>query len=336
MESIVEAALENAAAESTDADPDELGEFGPPRAAVVGCGGAGARRVAAATTDYRAANDSRETLVRSIAVGEADATRLEELDERCAWEEAGVAGPAGDTARTAPSPREQFESLLDGTDLQVLTGDLGSPAACRHLSRACTVAGGQRGPTVVVPTLPAGPLEESHRATLADLRADAGCLLPVDPGRLPTDGQQRVATSTSDDIAVDLLSTVLGLTSGSMAFPVDIVTVRELFATGGVAIPFVGTVDYTEDDGPGVAAPAVRRSLHPCYDGAGVALDGQPVGWLSYLVGGRDLTLRQAHRLESVLPEVLVDDADVPSACSGHVDEAVTSEGRLIAFVFTE
>jgi len=348
MEDIVEAALDHAAAEQRDAERDEAAsEFGPPQAAVIGCGAAGGERVGRVTTTYRAADDARETVLTAVSVsggggddggrdGDGHPPHVHGIDDALVWEAPVTDDPPVRAASTT-GPPDRLVSLVEAADIHVLTGALGDSTARRLLRRTTALAAREDAPSVVIPTLPADSMDSSVRDALTALRSTADCLVPVDPGQLPPapgagSGQPPVAGVTDQ-----LMSAVLGSTSSSMAFPVDLATLHDLFAAGHVAVPVVAAVDY---DAPLVRSPpdrdAVEASLRTCYDGAGLSLSSSPQGWLAYLVAGDDLTLGAFQRLERTLSEVLVDDADVPSVRGGHIEASRDGTGLLSCFVLYE
>jgi cell division protein FtsZ len=339
MEGLVEAALDHAEAERRTVEQDAPStEFGPPRAAVIGCGATGGERVGRITSDYRAADDSRETVLMSVALsGDSDdPPRVHDIDDALVWEVPATDDPPT-RAASATAPPDRLVSLVEAADIHVLTGALGDSTARRLLRRTTALAAREDVPTVVIPTLPAGPIDSPVRNALTMLRSTADCLVPVDPGQLPPapgagSGQPPVAGVTDQ-----LVSAVLGSTSSSMAFPVDLATLHDLFAAGHVAVPVVATLDY---DAPLGRSPpdrdAVEASLRTCYDGAGLPLSSSPQGWLAYLVAGDDLTLGAFQRLERTLSEVLVDDADVPSVRGGHIEASREGVGLLSCFVLFE
>jgi len=356
MERIVDAALEHAAAEQRDAERDEAAaEFGPPRAAVIGCGAAGGERVDRVASAYRAADDPRGTVLTAVSVsgdddddggrdGDGHPPGAHGIDDALVWGAPAVDGHRAPPASAAGAP-ERLVSLVEAADLHVLTGALGDATARRLLVRTAALADGEDAPTVVVPTLPAGTVASSVQDALAALRATADCLVPVDPEQLtpapdsapdsappPEPGLPAVA-----DVTEQLVAAVLGSTASSMAFPVDFATLHDLLAAGYVAVPVVTTIDYdTVLDRSPPDRDAIEASLRTCYDGAGLSLSSSPQGWLAYLVAGDDLTLGTFQQLEQTLSEVLVDDADVPSVRGGHIEASRDGTGLLSCFVLLE
>lgn len=339
VDSIIEAALEHAAAgvDAEQTDPADGDPFGPPRVAVVGCGAPGAAHVERGVAAHGVlTGSSRRCETTKIAVG----PDRQSLDTR-SLDQALVCPPTtGPPSREEPSRADaDWRRLRERTrdvELHLVTGTLDTPDAARLLARVVDVVAAGDAPTVVVPTISDRSVEPWTERALRTLRYTADTLVPIDTARPPG------ARSTDDPRRVDgpterVVRAVLGSMTGSMAFPVAVGAVRELLEDGCVAVPVVATIE--RDAEPGHWQPdrdAIEASLLPCYDGSGLDVDtGRTSGWLAYLVGGAELTLEEAQRLEALLPELLTGD-ELGGVPCGHIDGETRGVTRLTALVFLD
>lgn len=339
MESIIEAALEHAEAsvDAEQADPDG-NRFGPPRAAVVGCGAPGAERVERGVAAHgMLAGTARRCETVTVAVG----PNRQSLDS-CLMDWSLVCpSTGGPTSRGTPSSADvDWRRLRERTrdvELSVVTGNLDTPDAARRLSRVVDVVAEGDAPTVVIPTIPDRPVQPWAERALRTLRGTADTLAPVDTAEQSADAQRTDDPRRIDGPIEQVLRALLGSVTGSMAFPADVGSVYELLENGVVAVPVVATIERDADPGDWVPdREAVDVSLQPCYDECGLNVDpSNPSGWLAYLVGGAELTLHEAQRLEAMLPELLTGD-ELDGVVCGHIDGETPGVTQLTALVFLD
>jgi len=339
MESIIEAALEHAEANVDAEQADSDGNpFGPPRAAIVGCGAPGTARVERGVAAHgMLAGAARRCETTTVAVG----PNRQSLDTKLIDWSLVCQSAAEPTSREEPSSADaDWRRLRERTrdvELSVVTGNLDTPDAARRLSRVVDVVAEGDAPTVVVPTIPDRPVQPWAERALRTFRGTADTLAPVDTAEPSANAQRTDEPRRVDGPIEQVLRALLGSVTGSMAFPADVGSVYELLENGVVAVPVVATIERDADPGDWVPdRESVDASLQPCYDGSVLDVgSGRPRGWLAYLVGGAELTLHEAQRLEAMFPKLLTGD-ELDGVVCGHIDKETSGVTQLTALVFLD
>lgn len=211
MQDIVKEALQNAndSESHTSVDDPNVGEFGAPICAVIGCGPAGLNRVE--------------------LVKDADATAV--------------------IGTTTPLEKENLESVVTDAvgdpDILVVTGHIDTTetiqfcdTVCRQFSADTTV--------IVILSIPREGLPAEGKTAFLDLTGVAGMMIPYDLS-VANDWNLRETTAGTDTLEItnnlvgEMINDVFDTFRGSMAAPVlRWNAAHDLFNNGGVTLAYWG------------------------------------------------------------------------------------------------
>lgn len=311
MQSIVQNALKNTEKEKLmkqNVQLEDIEEFGEPRIAIVGCGGAGNNTInrlynlGVCGAETIAINTDKQHLEmiqadKKILVGKSLTRGL------------GAGGYPEVGRRAAELARGTLEEVLKATDLVFVTAGMGGGTGTGTAPVVAEIA--KQAGAIVVGMVSSPFRVERSRAVkaeegLEELRKAADTVIVLDNNRL-LDYVPNLPIEQAFSVMDQLISeTVKGISetiTQTSLINLDYADVRTIMGCGGVAVMLVGEA-RNQDRGDSVVRAALN---HPLLD---VDYRGA-TGCLVHITGGPDLTLAEAEEVAEALTYELDDNANV-------------------------
>jgi len=309
MQDLVNSALENAEQESRDlSDTDDASDFGDPRIAIIGCGGAGNNTV---NRLYNIGVDGADTIAvntdkQHLQMIEAD-TKI--LVGKSLTEGLGAGGEPDVGERATEMAQGTIKEVLGDADLVFVTAGMGGGTGTGAAPVVSKIAKEQGAIVVGMVSTPFNV--ERARTVKAEeglekLRNEADSIIVLDNNRL-LDYVPNLpigkAFSVMDQIIAETVKGISETITQPSLINLDYADMTSIMGQGGVAVMLVGE---TQDKNK--TQEVVKDAMnHPLLD---VDYRGA-TGGLVHITGGPDLTLKEAEGIAQNITERLEASANV-------------------------
>ncbi|MFQ6121319.1 MAG: cell division protein FtsZ [Methanosarcinales archaeon] len=303
MQSIVEEALkrnkeEKLRAMSVSDMTEDLGEFGLPLIVIVGCGGAGNNTV---NRLYNIGVEGAETIAINTDKQHLDMVQADKkiLVGKSLTRGLGAGGYPELGMRAAELARSTIEEVLKGSDLVFITAGMGGGTGTGTAPIVAEIAKEQGA--IVVGMVSSPFRVERARLVKAEegienLRQAADTVIVLDNNRLldyVPNLPIRDAFSVMDQLIAETVKGISETITQPSLINLDFADVRAVMQCGGVAVMLVGETRSRDRTDEVVRAALNNPLLDVDYHGA--------TGSLIHIIGGTDLTLREAEEIASSL-----------------------------------
>ncbi|MFQ6054859.1 MAG: cell division protein FtsZ [Methanosarcinales archaeon] len=303
MQSIVEEALkrnkeEKLRAMSVSDMTEDLGEFGLPLIVIVGCGGAGNNTV---NRLYNIGVEGAETIAINTDKQHLDMVQADKkiLVGKSLTRGLGAGGYPELGMRAAELARSTIEEVLKGSDLVFITAGMGGGTGTGTAPIVADIAKEQGA--IVVGMVSSPFRVERARLVKAEegienLRQAADTVIVLDNNRLldyVPNLPIRDAFSVMDQLIAETVKGISETITQPSLINLDFADVRAVMQCGGVAVMLVGETRSRDRTDEVVRAALNNPLLDVDYHGA--------TGSLIHIIGGTDLTLREAEEIASSL-----------------------------------
>ncbi|MFQ6071822.1 MAG: cell division protein FtsZ [Methanosarcinales archaeon] len=303
MQSIVEEALkrnkeEKLRAMSVSDMTEDLGEFGLPLIVIVGCGGAGNNTV---NRLYNIGVEGAETIAINTDKQHLDMVQADKkiLVGKSLTRGLGAGGYPELGMRAAELARSTIEEVLKGSDLVFITAGMGGGTGTGTAPIVAEIAKEQGA--IVVGMVSSPFRVERARLVKAEegienLRQSADTVIVLDNNRLldyVPNLPIRDAFSVMDQLIAETVKGISETITQPSLINLDFADVRAVMQCGGVAVMLVGETRSRDRTDEVVRAALNNPLLDVDYHGA--------TGSLIHIIGGTDLTLREAEEIASSL-----------------------------------
>lgn len=283
-------------------------EFGQPKIAIVGCGGAGNNTI---NRLYNMGVSGAETIAINTDKQHLDMIQADKkiLVGKSLTRGLGAGGYPEMGRRAAELARGTLEEVLKDTDLVFVTAGMGGGTGTGTAPVVAEIA--KQQDAIVVGMVSSPFRVERARAIKAEegletLRGAADTVIVLDNNRL-LDYVPNLPIEQAFSVMDQLISeTVKGISetiTQASLINLDYADVRTIMSCGGVAVMLVGEAK-NQDKGDGVVRAALN---HPLLD---VDYRGA-TGCLVHITGGPDLTLSEAEEIAEALTYELDSQANV-------------------------
>ncbi|HID27046.1 MAG TPA: cell division protein FtsZ [Methanosarcinales archaeon] len=303
MQSIVEEALkrnkeEKLRAMSVSDMTEDLGEFGLPQIVIVGCGGAGNNTV---NRLYNIGVEGAETIAINTDKQHLDMVQADKkiLVGKSLTRGLGAGGYPELGMRAAELARSTIEEVLKGSDLVFITAGMGGGTGTGTAPIVAEIA--KEHGAIVVGMVSSPFRVERARLVKAEegienLRQAADTVIVLDNNRLldyVPNLPIRDAFSVMDQLIAETVKGISETITQPSLINLDFADVRAVMQCGGVAVMLVGETKSRDRTDEVVRAALNNPLLDVDYHGA--------TGSLIHIIGGTDLTLREAEDIASSL-----------------------------------
>ena len=310
MQDLVNSALENAEQEKRDLEDAEgdASEFGDPRIAIIGCGGAGNNTV---NRLYNIGVDGADTIAintdkQNLQMIEAD-TKI--LVGKSLTQGLGAGGDPSMGERATEMAQGTIKEVLGDADLVFVTAGMGGGTGTGAAPVVSKIAKEQGAIVVGMVSTPFNV--ERARTVKAEeglekLRGEADSIIVLDNNRL-LDYVPNLpigkAFSVMDQIIAETVKGISETITQPSLINLDYADMTSIMGQGGVAVMLVGeTQDKNKTE------EVVKDAMnHPLLD---VDYRGA-TGGLVHITGGPDLTLKEAEGIAQNITERLEANANV-------------------------
>jgi len=310
MQDLVNSALENAEQEKRDLDDadGDASEFGDPRIAIIGCGGAGNNTV---NRLYNIGVDGADTIAintdkQHLQMVEAD-TKI--LVGKSLTQGLGAGGDPSMGERATEMAQGTIKEVLGDADLVFVTAGMGGGTGTGAAPVVSKIAKEQGAIVVGMVSTPFNV--ERARTVKAEeglekLRGEADSIIVLDNNRL-LDYVPNLpigkAFSVMDQIIAETVKGISETITQPSLINLDYADMTSIMGQGGVAVMLVGE---TQDKNK--TQEVVKDAMnHPLLD---VDYRGA-TGGLVHITGGPDLTLKEAEGIAQNITERLEANANV-------------------------
>ena len=310
MESLIDEALENSAAEEAvrSTEQEDFDQFGDPRIVVVGCGGAGNNTI---NRLHNIGIDGAETVAINTDKQHLD---MIEADEKILvgsdmTDGLGAGGEPDVGKRATEKARATLKNeILNDADLVFVTAGMGGGTGTGSSPVVANIAKDVGAIVVGMVSMPFRV--ERSRVTKAeeginDLSQHADSIIVLDNDRL-LDYVPNLPMGDAFSVMDQIISETIRGISETITQPslinLDYADMRSIMEEGGVAVMLVG-----ETSGKDKTKVVDEALNHPLLD---VDYRGA-TGSLVHITGGPDLSLSEANGIASRITERLEDDAKV-------------------------
>jgi cell division protein FtsZ len=331
MQDIVNSALENAEKEQerrSDADGNDVDEFGDPRIVIVGCGGAGNNTV---NRLYNIGVDGADTIAintdkQHLKMIEAD-TKI--LVGKSLTQGLGAGGDPSMGERATEMAQGTVKDVLGEADLVFVTAGMGGGTGT---GAAPVVANIAKEQGAIVVGMVSTPFNVERARTvkaeegLEKLRNAADSIIVLDNNRL-LDYVPNLpigkAFSVMDQIIAETVKGISETITQPSLINLDYADMTAIMGQGGVAVMLVGE---TQDKNK--TQEVVKDAMnHPLLD---VDYRGA-TGGLVHITGGPDLTLKEAEGIAQNITERLEASANV--IWGARIQEEYKGKVRVMAIM---
>jgi cell division protein FtsZ len=330
MQDLVNSALENAEQEQRDMSEagDDAAEFGDPRIAIIGCGGAGNNTV---NRLYNIGVDGADTIAintdkQHLQMIEAD-TKI--LVGKSLTQGLGAGGDPSMGERATEMAQGTIKEVLGDADLVFVTAGMGGGTGTGAAPVVSKIAKEQGAIVVGMVSTPFNV--ERARTVKAEeglekLRGEADSIIVLDNNRL-LDYVPNLpigkAFSVMDQIIAETVKGISETITQPSLINLDYADMTSIMGQGGVAVMLVGE---TQDKNK--TQEVVKDAMnHPLLD---VDYRGA-TGGLVHITGGPDLTLKEAEGIAQNITERLEANANV--IWGARIQEEYKGKVRVMAIM---